>query len=116
MLMGILFGFLSAIGVGGGSLLMLWLTLHKKMAQAEARTINLLFFIVSAGVVTWLRRKEGIVDFKRLLPAILAGCLSAGFFSRLGSCWEQAYLQKAFGILLLVIGLRELCYRPRKFK
>ena len=114
--MGILFGFLSAIGVGGGSLLMIWLTLHEKMAQAEARTINLLFFIVSAGVVTWLRRKEGLVDFKALLPAILAGCICAGIFSQLGSNWQAQALQKGFGILLLVIGLRELFYRPRKFR
>ena len=37
-------GFLAGIGVGGGSLLILWLTLVLEMPQETARIINLLFF------------------------------------------------------------------------
>ena len=37
-----LLGFLAGLGVGGGSLLMLWLTLVLQMEYAQARMLNLL--------------------------------------------------------------------------
>ena len=38
-------GFLSGLGVGGGSLLLLWLTIVTGMEQSEARLINMMFFL-----------------------------------------------------------------------
>jgi len=42
---GSVLGFLAGLGVGGGSLLMLWLTLVIGTDHSVARNINLLFFI-----------------------------------------------------------------------
>ena len=36
-------GFLSGLGTGGGSLLILWLTLVLDVPQSEARAMNLMF-------------------------------------------------------------------------
>ena len=52
-------GFLSGLGTGGGSILILWLTMAANMAQAEARAINLLFFLPSAAISCILRWKSG---------------------------------------------------------
>lgn len=41
---GLLTGVLSGCGIGGGSLLLLWLTLVQDMPQFTAGGINLLFF------------------------------------------------------------------------
>lgn len=114
VLMGALLGTLAGLGVGGGSLLILWLTLVLKLDTATARSINLMFFISAAGTVSLLRRKQGTVHWKALLPAILAGCLSAGLMSLWGQSFAQPILQKIFGGFLLIVGLRELFYRPRK--
>lgn len=109
-------GFLTGLGVGGGSLLILWLTLVLQQPQELARTINLLFFLPSALICCLFRKKQGILQMRKVLPAILAGTLGAGVFSFIGTRMDPALLRKPFGILLLITGLRELCYRPRKAK
>ena len=114
ILLGTLLGFLSGIGVGGGSLLILWLTLVLEMPQAAARGINLLFFLPSALVACFFRWRQGALDLKTILPGIVAGCTTAGLFSWLGTMLDTALLKKLFGILLLLTGLRELFYRFRK--
>ena len=52
-------GFLSGIGTGGGSLLILWLTLVLGFPPNEARLINLMFFIPSALVACLFHIKQG---------------------------------------------------------
>lgn len=44
LLVSTLLGCLSGLGIGGGSLLILWLTLVLKVDPIVARQINLLFF------------------------------------------------------------------------
>ena len=44
ILLGIILGFLSGLGTGGGSLLILWLTLVMELDPQTARAVNLLFF------------------------------------------------------------------------
>ena len=59
LFMGIVFGFLAGLGVGGGTLLILWLTMVIGMDHATARAINLMFFLVAAGSVTIIRWRKG---------------------------------------------------------
>ena len=111
---GCVLGFLSGLGVGGGSLLMLWLTLVLGIPQDTARGINLLFFIPSALIASLFHWKKGKLDIKKLLPGILSGCISAGVCALLSSRIELRALKKLFGILLIFTGLRELFYKPKK--
>lgn len=113
LLMGTVLGFLSGIGVGGGSLLMLWLTLGLGMAQSTARGINLLFFIPCALVSSCFRLRQGHLPWKKLWPAVLGGCISAAIFSLLGRNLHTEILKKLFGGLLILTGIRELMYKPR---
>lgn len=113
---GAVLGFLAGIGVGGGSLLILWLTLVLKVSPAAARGINLLFFIPSALIACFFRWKQGVLKWKTLLPAILAGCISAGVLSWVSCILDTRLLKKAFGVLLLLTGIRELLYKPKKMQ
>ena len=113
---GVILGFLAGIGVGGGSLLILWLTLVLHWDHPTARIINLLFFIPTAIIASYFRRKQKTLHLKKILPAIIAGCLSAAVFTMLGKYINVAVIKKFFGILLLATGIRELFYRPRKAK
>ena len=108
---GTVLGFLAGIGVGGGSLLILWLTLALGLEHSVARGINLLFFLPSALIACFFRWKQGCIDWKQVLPAILAGCIAAGLFSWLGAGFDATLLKKLFGGLLIVTGLRELTYK-----
>lgn len=109
-----LLGFLAGIGVGGGSLLILWLTLVLGMPHPQARILNLLFFLPSAIVASVFRWKQGTLDIKKVLPAIVSGCLVAAAFSLLGQNMDTTILKKLFGGLLLITGIRELLYKPKK--
>ena len=107
-------GFLAGLGVGGGSLLMLWLTMVVGMEYEQARIVNLLFFLPSAFIATIFHRKQGSVKLKKIQPAIITGCIAAALFSFVGNRIDTTILKKCFGGLLLVTGFRELFYRPRK--
>ena len=102
-------GFLSGLGVGGGSLLILWLTGPLGWPQSQARGVNLLFFLPGAALATFLRRKK--IPWKKLLSAIAAGCLCAWAASFIQGQLPEAALRRAFGVLLIFTGLRELLYK-----
>ena len=106
-------GFLSGLGVGGGSLLMLWLTLIAQTPQETARSINLLFFLPSALIASLFRWKKGKLSIKKVLPAMIGGVIAAALFTWLSQQVSSDALRVPFGLLLLVTGLRELFYRPR---
>lgn len=115
-LVGLALGLLAGLGTGGGSLLLLWLTLLAGVEADTAQTVNLLFFLTSAASVSLLRLRKGNLQIKKILPGILAGCAGAAAFSVLGRYLNAEILKMAFGVLLLLTGLRELLYRPRKAK
>ena len=107
-------GFLAGLGVGGGSLLMLWLTLVLQVSHPEGRVINLLFFIPSALIASFFRFRKGSLPLKKVLPAILAGLVSAVFFSLLSRKLELTIIKKLFGVLLLITGIRELFPKAKR--
>lgn len=113
---GSILGFLTGLGTGGGSLLVLWLTLALQMDPAQAKIINLMFFLPAALISTYLRWRQGGIPFKKILLPAIAGCSMAALFSVLSKNMDTELLQKLFGVLLIYTGFRELCYRPRKPK
>lgn len=106
-------GFLAGIGTGGGSLLILWLTLVRGVDPIQAKTYNLLFFIPSAVIATFLRRKDTTPGKRSLLPAVIAGCITAAAAGLLASRIETGMFRKLFGGLLIAAGIRELLYKSR---
>ena len=109
-------GFLSGLGVGGGSLLILWLTLIENVPQEAARSINLLFFLPTALISSLFRWKKGNLRLGKVLLGILGGVAAALLFTWFSRYISSDALKMPFGILLLVTGARELLYRPRKPK
>lgn len=114
VIIGTILGILSGLGTGGGSLLILWLGLVIGMEQSQARAINLLFFIPSAVIACLFRWKQGRLDIKKVLPAIIAGSIVSAIFTVLSQNMDTGLLKKLFGILLLFTGARELLYRPKE--
>ena len=113
LLGGTALGFLSGLGIGGGSLLVVWLTMVLGMDPGTARGINLLFFIPSALVAIFIRCKRSKLNWKAVLPAIAAGCVAAAVFSWISTVLDVKLLKKLFGAILITAGIRELFYRPR---
>ena len=114
LILGIILGFLSGLGIGGGSLLIIWLTVVVGIDPQTARSINLLFFIPSAVIVCILRHRDGTLKLRPLLPAMISGCLAAASFTVIATVLDVKILKKLFGIILLAAGARELFYRDKE--
>ena len=106
-------GFLAGIGTGGGSLLILWLTLVRGISPEQTRTINLLFFLPSAVIATFINIRKDRVVIKKITPAVIAGCIAAAAASALGKNMDTEILKKLFGGLLIFAGLREITNKKR---
>lgn len=100
-------GVLSGLGVGGGSLLMLWLTLVCGMDFISAKCINLLFFLPAAAISCFFQRRNLYPNIRYILTAALSGCIAAGFFSFFSRSWDIAWLKKVYGVLLILTAIHE---------
>lgn len=116
VILGGVLGFLTGLGTGGGSLLLLWLTLVLGMDPQTARTVNLMFFIPAAVTASAIRLFRGGIPFRKIILPALAGCVSAAVFAIAGRYMDTELLRKAFGLLLIFTGVRELLYRPQRFR
>ena len=113
-LAGTITGVLSAFGIGGGSLLLIYLTAFAGMTQHQAQGINLLYFLPAAAAALPAHKKNGLLEKKVILPAILAGLVAAACTALLANRLETHVLRKLFGAFLLYIGLRELFRKDKK--
>ena len=113
VLIGSVFGFLSGLGVGGGSLLMVWLTSVLALPYPQAKAINLLFFLPAALIATIHHLRSRTLQYKKTLPAVIAGSVCAAVFYYLCRSWDLEILKKGFGILLIFVGLKELMRRKQ---
>lgn len=110
----------ASMGLGGGTVLLLYLSFFSTLSQPQMQSINLLLFIPTAALSLWLHRKHGLVELS-MLPACIGGGIIGGILgSLLSNRLDPALLQKAFGVFLLLVGLRELlaAVRPlyKKFR
>lgn len=101
-------GFLSALGLGGGGVLVLYLTLVLGMEQAKAGGVNLLFFLPAAALAVFLHLRQGRVDWRTALRCLPFGAAAALLGAWLMSFLDAAWLSKGFAVLILVMGVREL--------
>ena len=113
LILSTLLGFLAGLGVGGGSLLIIWVSLVLNMPHDQARILNLLFFLPAALITTAFRWKQGTLNFSKILPGIVVGCVAAFLFSLLSSKLDIHLLKKLFGFVLLAAGIKELLYKPK---
>lgn len=112
LLIGALTGILSGFGVGGGTLLLVWLTAVAGMDQQAAQGINLLYFLPAAALSLPAHVKNGYIEKKVLLPAIAAGLLCAGAAAWISTGLETRLLRKLFGGFLILVGISQLFSRP----
>ena len=101
-------GILSGFGIGGGSLLLIYMTSFAGVPQNLAQGINLLYFLPTAGAALPAHFKNGYVEKAALAPAILAGLAGTALAAWAATSMDTDLLRRCFGAFLLVIGLREL--------
>lgn len=114
LLVGAATGVLSGFGVGGGTLLLVYMTTLAGLDQHLAQGINLLYFLPAGLTALPAHLKNGYVEKGLLFPAISAGLLCAALASWAATALDVDLLRKLFGGFLILIGLSELFGRVKE--
>lgn len=108
VLAGAVTGVLSGLGVGGGTLLLLYMTIFTALPQTAAQGVNLLYFLPTAATALPAHIKNGFVCREVLLPAISAGLAFSALGAWLATGLDLGLLRRLFGAGVLCVGLWEL--------
>ena len=95
---------ISAWGVGGGTLLLLVMTLFLGVDQRTAQGINLLFFLPTAATALVCHAKGGFLDkptLKAAIPLAVAAALAGAWIA---TAVDVEVLRRPFGVYLLLSG------------
>ena len=112
-LVGAATGVLSGFGVGGGTLLLVYMTAFAGVEQHLAQGLNLLYFLPTAATALPSHIKNGFLDKKTARSAIPAGLAGTALAAWWATALDVTLLRRCFGAYLLLIGLREL-FAPKK--
>ena len=96
---------ISAWGVGGGTLLLLVMTLFLGVDQRTAQGINLLFFLPAAAGALVCHAKGGYLDKPTLKAAVPIAILAALAGAWVSNAVDVEILRKPFGVYLLLSGV-----------
>lgn len=108
MVLNIIVGFLVAVlmgmGVGGGGLFVIFLTLCLHFGQINAQGTNLMFFILTIIASFFVHIKKRKIYVKQVLIMIVFGAMGSLIFSSLANYINPEIPRKMLGGLLILGG------------
>ena len=107
-------GILSGFGIGGGTLLLIYMTSFAHLGQDLAQGINLLYFLPTAATALVYHKKNGYLKKEAAWPAILCGLAGTAVAAWAATALDVELLRKCFGVFLLFVGLHELFRKKAK--
>jgi len=110
---GFLIAILAGLGVGGGGLLVIWLTYATDIPQIEAQGINLVFFLAASSASLIYHIKKRKLNYKVLSVLSLSGVVGTVFGYAAAAAAPTELLRRFFGGLLILSGAIVL-FRKRK--
>ena len=98
ILIGIISGFVSGMGMGGGTILILCLAMFLGVEQHVAQVTNLVFFIPTSIIAIIVNIKQKYINFKIAIPIAISGIVGAVIGAIYSSKTDVKMLKKYFGI------------------
>lgn len=111
VLAGVMAGAVGGMGLGGGSVLLIYLTVFAGIPQLRAQGINLIFFLPCGITALAVYTKRGVIRWKKVLPVVAMGVLGTLTGSYLAGILNSRWLGILFGLCLIGYGLFEV-FRP----
>lgn len=108
LLAGLFSGIIASMGMGGGAVLLIYLTVFLNTEQLKAQGINLLFFIPIGilSILIYAFKKQ--IKFKKVLPLALFGAVGSVIGYSVTAYLQVSLLSKFFAGFLIVVGLFEI--------
>lgn len=108
ILIGVIAGTISGMGMGGGTVLIFLLTYFCGMEQHIAQATNLIFFIPTSISAIIVNIKNKNIDLKLAKIVCTAGVIGAIIGAKISINLDVKTLKKCFGIFLAIIAIHEI--------
>lgn len=108
VLAGLVSGFIGSLGLGGGGVLLMYLTLFTDTSQQQAGGINLLFFLPVGLVAAVIYAIKKQIEWRVVLKMWLGGAVGVALGALLAHNIDTAILSKVFAAGLILLGLYQL--------
>lgn len=113
---GVISGTVSGTGMGGGTILILILSVFMGIDQHVAQGANLIFFVptsISAIITTF---KEKLINWKVGIPVAVSGIIGAIIGAKISVKMDVNRLKRYFGIFLILITIYEIYSLIKQYK
>lgn len=113
---GFISGIISGTGMGGGTILILVLSVFLGIEQHTAQATNLIFFIPTSIVAIIVSIKEKLIDLKIGITIAITGVVGALIGASISSKMQVGTLKKYFGAFLIAIAIYEIYSLIKQYK
>ena len=107
VLIGFISGIISGTGMGGGTILILLLSIIMGLDQHVSQATNLVFFVPTAIAAIFISLRKNI-DVKLGITIVIVGVVGATIGAIISSKMNVNLLRKIFGVFLLIIAIYEI--------
>lgn len=117
IIIGIISGIVAALGMGGGTILILLLEIFSNLEQHIIQGTNLIFFIPTSIVAIIMNMKHKTINYKNATIVIVSGIIGAVLGCKISFRFQSKQLKRIFGIFLFAIAILqiyEICTSYRK--
>ena len=102
---GTISGIVSGLGMGGGTILILFLSLFLDIEQHIAQATNVIFFVPTAITAILVNLKQKNINLKIGLPICLWGVIGAFVGAVISMQMNMKTLRKFFGLFIILIAI-----------
>lgn len=107
-LIGFISGIVSGTGMGGGTILILCLSIFLEINQKTAQATNLIFFIPTSIAAIYINMKQKNINIKLAKQIIFWGIIGTIIGALIAQKINVIVLKKMFGIFLAIIAIHEI--------
>lgn len=116
IIFGTISGIFTGLGMGGGSVLILLLSLFMNLDQHIAQATNLVFFVPTSLTAIIINIKQKNVDFKLAIIISIFGIIGAIIGTIFSEKISSDALRKYFAIFILIIAFHEIYELYKEYK
>ncbi len=117
IIIGLISGIVSGMGMGGGTILITFLTCFFGVNQLIAQASNIIFFIPTSIIASIVNIKNHILKWRVAIPLTISGIIGAIGGSIVANKIDVNFLRKGFAIFIILIAIyQSICWYRKYIK